>query len=188
MKLGATWGLGHGFSAIFLGVIAFALKERIHIIPQKFTFLTKLSSLTEAAVGVSLFFIGAIGIKENLDAMKESKEGENGEDEPVGAARLRSSRALFANGVLHGFSWDGAPSLAPALAMTSWRSAITFLLAYCIGTMAAMSITAGAFGEGSMRLGKAANNPNLARNLSIGSSVVAILIGIYWILQAFLFK
>ena len=31
-------------------------------------------------------------------------------------------RAIFANGILHGFSWDGAPSLAPALAMTSWRA------------------------------------------------------------------
>ena len=42
----------------------------------------------------------------------------------------------------------------------------------------------GLFGEGSMRLGKVVNNPNLPRNLSLGSSVLAIAIGVFWIVQA----
>ena len=54
--------------------------------------------------------------------------------------------------------------------------------------MGAMSITAGAFGEGSLRLGKAFNNENLPRNLSFASSLVAIVIGIYWIIQALILK
>ena len=54
--------------------------------------------------------------------------------------------------------------------------------------MAAMSLTAGAFGEGSLRLGKAFNNENLPRNLSFVSSIVAIVIGIYWIAQALIFN
>jgi cytochrome c biogenesis protein CcdA len=196
MKLGATWGLGHGCSAMFLGIVAFALKGSIHIFPEKLKFLLKLGHLTEAAVGASLVLIGAVGIKENIDSAREEEEAKKSgeasqienEDMPVAAVRMKSAKALFANGLLHGFSWDGAPSLAPALAMSSWRSALAFLLSYCIGTMAAMSLTAGAFGEFSMRLGKAANNPDLPRNLSIGSSIVAIVIGVYWIVQALILK
>eukprot|EP00952_Eustigmatos_sp_NYUAD-ZCMA_P010120 41705-Eustigmatos_ZCMA.PRE.1 len=32
------------------------------------------------------------------------------------------SRTVFFNGLLHGFSWDGTPTLAPALAFTNWGS------------------------------------------------------------------
>ena len=124
---------------------------------------------------MSLFAIGAVGLKENLDLRRESNSDSdsvsgfdgNGADEADGSrpaelleltpqsSRLLSSylpplllflfiripphtssytffhslmipmyylRAIFANGILHGFSWDGAPSLAPALAMTSWRA------------------------------------------------------------------
>jgi hypothetical protein len=70
--------------------------------------------------------------------------------------------------------------------MTSWRGALSFLISYCIGTIIAMSIASGAVSEGSLRLGKAVNNPNLPRNLSLASSLVAILIGIYWVIQVFL--
>ena len=133
LKLGATWGLGHGVSAIFLGLCAFFLKGRMS---SQFSFFQRLSKYTEAAVGVSLFIIGAIGIKENLDANNESK-GEGG-DEPAMFQRMnmttfKSSVSIFLNGILHGFSWDGAPSIAPALAMTSWRAALSFLLSYCLG-------------------------------------------------------
>lgn len=180
LRIGATWGLGHGVSAIFLGLCAFFLKGRMS---SKFMFLQKLSTLAESAVGVSLLAIGCIGIKENIDSDNTDGHGDGaGTDMPLTSAR--SSRAIFANGILHGFSWDGAPSLAPALAMTSWRSAGSFLLAYCFGTMIAMSMTAGVVGEGSLRLGKVVNSPNLPRQLSLGSSIIAIIIGAYWIYSA----
>jgi hypothetical protein len=47
-----------------------------------------------------------------------------------------------------------------------------------------MAVTAGAVGEGSLRLGKAVNNPKLPRNLSLISSVVAIVIGIFWVIKS----
>lgn len=194
LKLGATWGLGHGVSAIFLGMCAFFLKGRMS---EQFLFLQRLSKYTEAAVGLSLFVIGAIGVRENLELRKEIKENserDSGADmkaetsSKMSIATFKSSVSIFLNGILHGFSWDGAPSIAPALAMTSWRSAFSFLLSYCVGTMAAMSFTAGAFGEGSLRLGKAFNNENLPMNLSFASSLLAILIGIYWVVQALILQ
>ena len=182
LRIGATWGLGHGVSAIFLGICAYFLKGRMS---SKFRFLQQLSTLAESAVGVSLLAIGFIGIKENMgegDNTDGHGDGDN-IDLSLGSG-VKTSKAIFANGVLHGFSWDGAPSLAPALAMTSWRSALSFLLAYCFGTMAAMSLTAGLVGEGSVRLGKAINSPALPKQLSITSSLIAIIIGAYWLLSA----
>jgi len=147
---------------------------------NKFKFLQNLSNLAESVVGLSLIAIGIVGIKEAVDTeiIKE--------DAPVDIDKNdKSLVAIFANGMLHGFSWDGTPSLAPALAMTSWGSALSFLFSYCLGTMLTMSVTAGMVGEGSSRLGKVANNPNLPRSLSMISSVIAILIGLFWVIQAF---
>ena len=95
-----------------------------------------------------------------------------------------SIKNTFLNGVLHGFSLDGAPSLLPALAMPSWGSALTFLLAYSFGTMATMSIATGSIADLSLRLGKMVNDPALPKRLSFFSSLIAIAIGAFWILQA----
>ena len=118
----------------------------------------------------------AIAVTSTGEARATGKSG-------IGGGGLRSSRAILANGMLHGFSWDGAPSIAPAVAMSSWRAAVTFLLAYSVGTMLAMSAAAGLLGELSMRLGKAYNDPRLPHKLSFGSSVLAIAIGIYWLIH-----
>ena len=134
-------------------------------------------------VGLSLVAIGLVGIKEVYDSRNEK---DSDDEEGAQIAAPRTSLAIFANGILHGFSWDGAPSLAPALAMTSLSAALGFFLSYCIGTITAMSLVAGGFGEGTVRLGKAVNSPDLPRKLSFISSVLAICIGIFWVIQAFL--
>ena len=182
MRLGAIWGMGHGLSAIFLGVCAYILKGTMS---TRFKFLQNISLLAESVVGISLMLIGFVGIRENLEIEAEEKvfESQDNNDIIVPQKALKSSGALFANGILHGFSWDGAPSLAPALAMTTWKGTLSFLFSYCIGTMAVMSLVAGLVGEGSVRLGKIAKNPNLPRNLSLFSSAAAVVIGIFWFLR-----
>lgn len=104
---------------------------------------------TEGLVGVSLIAIGLLGLKESLldyhgptheseasDATVQRSVGAAGYSPGAGVAReTGGGRAIFLNGILHGFSWDGAPSLAPALALSSWSSVLWFLLAYCSGTM-----------------------------------------------------
>ena len=185
IRIGAIWGFGHGISAIFLGLCAFFLKGRIS---SKFVMLEKLSTVAESAVGLSLLAIGGIGIKESLESARVSREnkvdGHGDGSEEAALSKMKSPRAIFANGVLHGFSWDGAPSLAPALAMTSWSATLSFLFAYCFGTMAAMSLAAGTVGEASVRLGKAVGSNKLPQQLSFGSSVLAVIIGLYWLFAA----
>jgi len=122
LRIGAVWGLGHGFSAMLLGSSAFYLKGQF---TGRFAILEKLATLAESAVGISILLIGLIGIKESTEEAATSGQDEIGGDQ---ASYPKSSRAIFANGILHGLSWDGAPSLAPAITMTSWKSALTFLL------------------------------------------------------------
>ena len=104
-------------SCIFLGLSAF------------FLLVIGLSTLAESTVGISLIIIGFVGIKENLEKEEETKVWSDENKVQAGdftTSTLKSSQAIFANGFLHGFSWDGAPSLAPALTMTSWRGALSF--------------------------------------------------------------
>mmetsp|Transcript_7856 Transcript_7856/g.7921 ORF Transcript_7856/g.7921 Transcript_7856/m.7921 type:complete len:246 (-) Transcript_7856:146-883(-) len=74
LRLGSTWGLGHGVSAIFLGMCAFFLKDRMS---SQYKALQQLGLFAEGAVGVSLFIIGAIGVKENLELSKEQKDAKD---------------------------------------------------------------------------------------------------------------
>ena len=164
----------------------------------RFAIVEQLSGAAESVVGLSILLIGMLGIKESLEATAQShssnplpiieKNRENiiidsntesvRENVAVGG-KLRTYRAIFANGLLHGFSWDGAPSLAPAIAMSSWSAALTYLLSYCAGTILTMSAAAGAVGEMSRRVGLASSNPQLPRTLSLASSGLAVLIGAY---------
>jgi cytochrome c biogenesis protein CcdA len=179
METGGAWGLGHGLSAMIIGIAGYLLKGRIS---AKLKTIERVSAMTESVVGVSLMIIGALGIRENLEPSDISNDDIIDNDQTnVNNKGIISYKALFVNGFLHGFSWDGAPSLAPALAMNSWRSAISFLIAYSIGTMLAMSATAAAVGESTRQLGKAVRSRDLTRNLSIGSSIVAMAVGIYWV-------
>jgi hypothetical protein len=63
-------------------------------------------------------------------------------------------RAVLLNGFLHGFSWDGMPSLAPALALPSMSAVSIFLFAYSVGTVVSMSVASAIVGEGSLRVGQ----------------------------------
>merc|ERR1712127_672245 len=89
-------------------------------------------------------------------------------------------RAVIFNGILHGFSWDGAPSLAPALAVATWRGSISFLLAYAVGTMAAMTIATTLIGESTRRAGEVFQRPDIPQKLSLVSSFVAMGVGAFW--------
>ena len=144
----------------------------------------------ELAIGISLIVIGLIGIKE----AKEWEVPDESACEVVGADGNISvvyqsttdntpnprKRAVLFNGILHGFSWDGAPSLAPAIAISTWKGSLTFLLSYALGTMAAMTVATTLIGEGTRRASFHLDRPDLPRDLSVGSSFLALLVGVVW--------
>lgn len=136
------------------------------------------ASWTEAAVGASLIAIGALGIKEarawdaselSLSAAHNSEvlcppppltssHGLTGSApstlQPGDKMRRGTSRAILFNGLLHGFSVDGTPSLAPALALPSVGALLAFLLAYTAGSVVAMGALTTIIGEGTLQLGE----------------------------------
>eukprot|EP00428_Durinskia_dybowskii_P063323 CAMPEP_0170373012 /NCGR_PEP_ID=MMETSP0117_2-20130122/9852_1 /TAXON_ID=400756 /ORGANISM="Durinskia baltica, Strain CSIRO CS-38" /LENGTH=317 /DNA_ID=CAMNT_0010627895 /DNA_START=75 /DNA_END=1028 /DNA_ORIENTATION=- len=200
LKIGALWGIGHGVSATILGLSVYLVKGQF---TERFVVLEKLTSAAESIVGLSILFIGLMGVKESLEGDSSSNHSHNnsiatseasmlsGSDSGDGLTLVkgrRSYKAVFANGLLHGVSWDGAPSLAPAIAMTSMRGALSFLLAYSLGTIVTMSVAAGVVAELSMRAGKISNDPDLPRKLSLVSSMLAVLLGLYLTVKSFLIK
>jgi len=189
VKIGALWGVGHGISCLFLGMAAFFLKNRLSSsMGVTSTILHGASHLMEAAVGVSLVIIGLMGVKEAREWEEDLEQNHMSlgcAATPAGIPLARNSGIIF-NGILHGFSWDGAPSLAPALAVASWKGNISFLLAYAVGTIAAMAATTTIIGEGTARAGDALQRPDIPQKLSFISSFVAIVIGAIWVGLAFL--
>jgi hypothetical protein len=72
LRIGAIWGLGHGISAMILGLAAFYLKGQIG---GSFSFLEKLSSFAELAVGLSLLLIGGMGARESFELTETNTDG-----------------------------------------------------------------------------------------------------------------
>lgn len=183
-KIGALWGMGHGVSATILGVLAFALKSQVQKAPGVKSFLAGASHVTEIAVGLSLILIGAMGIKEAREWEDEvgtsPSQSLSAGANPDTHIKDAQKRAVIFNGLLHGFSWDGAPSLAPAIAVATWGGNLTFLSAYAAGTMGAMAITTTLIGEGTRRAGEIFNRPDIPQKLSFFSSWLAIAIGAIW--------
>jgi len=185
-RIGALWGMGHGVSATILGLTAFALKNRVATMPQVKGLLIGASSAMEIAVGASLILIGLLGIKESQEFAEEQEaELEKANGDTDDASEKAQKRAVIFNGILHGFSWDGAPSLAPAVAVATWRGSISFLLAYAVGTMGAMSITTTLIGESTRRAGEILHRPDLPQKLSFFSSLLAMAVGVFWCYLAF---
>lgn len=128
---------------------AFFFKDRLGL-GHNDKLVAVMGTWTEGLVGVSLIAIGLLGLKESFLDYEETPVFET---QSAGSAVVEGSggrgtalvgnkgggKAIFLNGVLHGFSWDGAPSLAPALALSSWGSVLWFLLAYCSGTMVSVA-------------------------------------------------
>lgn len=186
-KIGALWGMGHGVSATIIGVLAFGLKNQVQRAPTVKALLAGASHVTEIAVGLSLIVIGVMGIKEAREWEDEVVPQSLSAAATPGAEMKQDAqkRAVMFNGLLHGFSWDGAPSLAPALAVATWGGNLAFLSAYAAGTMGAMAITTTLIGEGTRRAGEVFNRPDIPQKLSYFSSFLAIAIGLIWCGLAF---
>jgi hypothetical protein len=186
--------MGHGLSATILGVLAFGLKAQVQKAPGVQAVLGKAGHVTEIAVGLSLIVIGAMGIREareweeeNMPLPPKTVNSLSAAASPDSGVAIKDAqkRAVIFNGLLHGFSWDGAPSLAPALAVATWGGNIAFLSAYATGTMAAMALTTTLIGEGTRRAGEVFNRPDIPQKLSFFSSLLAIAIGTVWCGLAF---
>lgn len=188
-RVGAIWGLGHGFSATLLGMAGFLLKKGVNLtgfggFGMGMEWTKHAGSAMELAIGISLIIIGLLGVKEAKEWISPSGSPQSlssaASPEVLAVNPNQPAKRVLLNGLLHGFSWDGAPSLAPAVAVSSWKGSLTFLLAYAFGTMATMTLATTLIGEATCKAAGKLDRPDLPRDLSVVSSFLALIVGVIW--------
>ena len=91
-----------------------------------------------------------------------------------------AKRAVLFNGILHGFLWDGAQSMAPVVAISILHGSLTFLMSYAVGTVSAITLATTVIGEWTRRAAGKLDRPDLPWDLILGSSFVALVVGVVW--------
>lgn len=133
----------------------------------------------DVAIGMSLIFIGFL-------SLREAKGHDFSKDLEEGAASQKSSltvkMSMVVNGMFHGLSLDGIPTLLPVIGLGSLSTAVTFLVAYGAGVTIAMMMATVFIGQGTMSLARSTDF-NLGRLIK-GSAFAAIIIGVLWTARA----
>lgn len=173
LGIGLLWGAGHSCGVWGVGLLALALKD---LLP-----LEQLSSWSERLVGVVLVAVGVWGLGRALGRRSAASHGHAHPSHPDGAVGKRPRLAAFGIGALHGFAGSShVLGLLPALALPSRGAALAYVIAFGLGTVAAMAafstLLSGVAGR-LTRLGPGAY-PALLASLS----GAAIVVGGLWLL------
>jgi hypothetical protein len=176
-KIGSLWGLGHAMSAMCMGLAVYFLKEKAI---SSHSPLSAVAFGADIAIGLSLCFIGVLSLLEarGRDFKQELKT--NTDQKQTFAMKLN----MMMNGIFHGLSLDGVPTLMPVLGAGSLATACTFLASYGLGCVLAMTLATIFIGQGTATLSK--NTDFDLGKIIRGSAYGAILIGICWTGRAFL--
>lgn len=133
---GALWGLGHSAGQLILGLAMVLLKGRFEqLVPA----LTKWGSVS---VGLTLLLIGALGLKESMSSGNDDEAKHTHKP-----AHSRSLAGIFATGVVYGLQPDALVVIVPALTLSSRLAATNYMVAFVVGTVAAMGGYAGFIGR-----------------------------------------
>jgi hypothetical protein len=165
-RAGWSWGTGHALGAAAVTALALALRSALPV--------EAWSPWSRVLVGMSLLWIGFSGARRALRRGDSSGSVEH----------HATHRTAYAVGMLHGVG--GLAHLfavVPALLLPSTGDAAFYLAAYCLSSIAAMTIFAGSMGTLSERLARAAKGTRfqLEKALLLGSSALAAALGVIWI-------
>lgn len=214
--VGAVWGIGHGVGASLMGGVAWFVTRSTAVgkLVGGAGAVETLSEWMELAVGLTLVVIGILGLRKSLawgrggqrrggvvgDGDVELGERNKGHDHDLdidhhghghGHGHAHNyvgmgKRAMLMTGIVHGFSGSGhLLGVIPAMMLTRGPAA-AYLAAFCLGTCAAMAVFTGAIGQASLVLGRSLNRPDLPRHLSAGTSIIALLVGLVWIIKGYI--
>ena len=160
-RTGVRWGLGHATGALAVGLLVLVLREALPV--------EVVSAWGERLVGLALIGIGLWGICAALVRVS-----------PRRGTHVHG-HAAFAVGTLHGLAGSAhLLGILPALALPSDVTAGSYLLLFGAGSVAAMGTFASLVGWISSRPG--ANSPRSQSALLGVSSLVAVAVGVYWII------
>jgi ABC-type nickel/cobalt efflux system permease component RcnA len=190
---GLLWGLGHAGGVVVVGLAALLLRE---VLPVE-----RLSGWSERLVGLVLIAIGAWGIRQatrqRVHVHEHQHDGHRHAHVHVhpkavnheaphahgeAAAHLHvPTRAAFGVGILHGLAGSAHfLGILPALAFSTTSSAVAYVAAFGVGTVAAMTVFAALIGWVAKRFSR--SGARLYRGLLLSFGVAAIVVGVFWLL------
>ncbi len=177
LRSGLEWGLGHSTGVVLISVIAITAKDLVHI--------ERMSSWAEFSVGVGLLVVGALAIRTalGLDIHTHRHQHRDGSSHEhmhlhLGSVQRHGTHphAVTSLGLLHGLA--GAThilAILPALALPP-LGAVAYVIAYLIGSVAAMGAVVLAISLASVRAGK--RSLPMLFGLAGGLSIAT---GFFWI-------
>ena len=177
---GWTWGVGHASGVVVVALLAILLRD---LLPP----IDILSAWGERVVGVALIGIGLWALRRGLRISPGAhRHGAVAHDHihvhagPAWARRLGHAHASFCMGILHGIAGSSHfLGVLPALALPTLGAALTYVGAFGVGTVVAMTAFAAVIGSagGHVRHGAA-----LHRGMMLAAATLAIAVGAFWLI------
>ena len=177
---GWTWGLGHASGVVVVALLAIVLRD---LLPP----IGVISAWSERVVGVALIGMGLWALRRSTRiAPGAHRHGDVAHNHlhvqagPAWVRRLGHAHASFCLGILHGVAGSSHfLGVLPALALPTRVAAVTYIGAFGVGTVVAMTAFAAVIGSagGHVRHGAA-----LYRGMMRAAAMVAIAIGAFWLL------
>ncbi len=191
--IGLAWGIGHVLGMLLIGGLYLLFKEMINV--------DKISGYSEYLVGIVLIAIGIWAILKAIRHFHMHHVHPHFHDKPVPQVHIhrhehqeefehdhthtdgkkQNSLTALAIGTLHGFAGISHFLLIlPTLALPTMTDSILYLSGFAIGTIVTMIVFALLLG---LATRKTAEFPKSVafRNVRIAAGIIAIGVGIYWL-------
>jgi hypothetical protein len=178
---GWTWGLGHAAGVVTVALLAILLRDL-------FPAIDVLSAWSERLVGAALIGIGLWALRRGMRiGFTAHAHGATAHQHlhvqagPGWVRRLGHAHASFYLGVLHGVAGSSHFfGVLPALALPTRGAALTYLAAFGLGTVAAMTLFAAAVGAAGTRVQPGAST---YRAMMLVAAAAAIAVGGVWLVS-----
>jgi len=176
---GWTWGIGHSSGVVVVAVLAVLLRG---LLPP----IETISAWSERVVGVALVGLGFWALRRSLRLRSAPHvHGAATHDHlhvqagPAWMRRMGHAHASFCLGVLHGVAGSSHfIGVIPALALPTLGASLTYIAAFGVGSVAAMTAFAALAGQIG---GHASRHSSIYRTTMTAASVAAIVTGAVWI-------
>lgn len=177
---GWTWGTGHASGVVLIAGLAVLLRE---LLPP----VDVISAWGERIVGGALVGIGLWALRRGL-AVGSRMHAHDGATHthvlvgrgPASLRRAGHAHAAFLMGILHGIAGTSHfLGVLPALALPSRAAAITYVVAFGVSSVIAMTAFSAAVGALARRSN--ARGTHALRVLMVTGALLAIAVGGYWL-------
>jgi hypothetical protein len=171
--------MGHIFGMAFIGLLFIIFKDLIPL-EQISNYSEQLVGLVLVGIGLWAFFKVFNGKKNHLHS--HVRTGVEAVIERQAEVNKKSYFTSFYIGVLHGFAGVAHYFLfLPVLGFKTLWDSTAYVIGSCIGIIMAMTAFAIVLGKVAS-LSKNESNPMFFKGLRLAAGLLAIIIGIYWML------